>query len=361
MKTLGFSDGKVTGAGAGGGPPAPRPGRRARHARRRRRPARPEPRHRLALPPALRDGRDLAHRSGHRRRRWRSPSACRPRSGRSGSGSWTRWPATADRHRCARSTRSPGSRSSTCARCRSGWGRRWSWSSGSPGSSACWCRSSRCRRASATRSRAPGAPTASSSCAPARTPSSRAACRATPPPCSRTLPGVARDPAGRPLASAELVVMVDLPRQGETEPNNVPFRGVQPLGLRRPGRAPDRGGAALPAGAPRGDRGPEGRAPVRGARASASRIGFRDSDWTVVGHFTSGGDVHESEIWSDAEVTMSAFRREGYQSVTARLADGSADGLRGVQGLRSAATRASRSPCCGSPSTTRSRPPSCPP
>jgi hypothetical protein len=58
-----------------------------------------------------------------------------------------------------------------------------------------------------------------------------------------------------------------------------------------------------------------------------SRIGFRDSDWTVVGIFTTGGDVHESEIWSDTEVTMSAFRREGYQSVTARLADGSAEGL----------------------------------
>ena len=39
---------------------------------------------------------------------------------------------------------------------------------------------------------------------------------------------MARDAAGRPLASAELVVMVDLPRKGETDPNNVPFRGVQP-------------------------------------------------------------------------------------------------------------------------------------
>ena len=41
------------------------------------------------------------------------------------------------------------------------------------------------------------------------------------------LPGVARDADGRPLASAELVVMVDLPRKGESHPNNVPFRGVQ--------------------------------------------------------------------------------------------------------------------------------------
>jgi putative ABC transport system permease protein len=137
---------------------------------------------------------------------------------------------------------------------------------------------------------------------------------------------VARDPAGRPLASAELVVMVDLPRQGETEPNNVPFRGVQPTvfdirdeirivegrpfqrGLREVivGRKAARQFAGLGVGA---------------------QIAFRDSDWTVVGHFASGGDVHESEIWSDAEVTMSAFRRQGYQSVTARLRDASAAGL----------------------------------
>src|SRR5262249_42934977 len=42
------------------------------------------------------------------------------------------------------------------------------------------------------------------------------------------LPAIARDAEGRPLASAELMVMVDLPRRGETEPNNVPFRGVAP-------------------------------------------------------------------------------------------------------------------------------------
>jgi putative ABC transport system permease protein len=58
-----------------------------------------------------------------------------------------------------------------------------------------------------------------------------------------------------------------------------------------------------------------------------SRIAFRDSDWTVVGIFESGGDVHESEIWADAEVAMSAFRRTGFQSATAVLADGSEAGL----------------------------------
>ena len=43
-----------------------------------------------------------------------------------------------------------------------------------------------------------------------------------------SLPGLARDAGDRPLASAELNVMVDLPRKGESHPNNVPFRGVGP-------------------------------------------------------------------------------------------------------------------------------------
>ncbi|HVQ77296.1 MAG TPA: ABC transporter permease [Candidatus Binatia bacterium] len=140
------------------------------------------------------------------------------------------------------------------------------------------------------------------------------------------LPGVARDAAGRPLASAELVVMVDLPRRGESDPNNVPFRGVQPAALAI------RDEVVLVEGRPfaRGVR-----EVIVGRKASqqfagltvGARIGFRDSDWTVVGIFETGGDVHESEIWADAEVAMSAFRRPGYQSVTATLADASDAGI----------------------------------
>src|SRR6185503_5547844 len=141
-----------------------------------------------------------------------------------------------------------------------------------------------------------------------------------------SLPAIARDGAGRPLASAELVVMVDLPRRGQTDPNNVPFRGVQAaaFAIREEltvveGRRFDRGVREV----------------IVGRRAAqqfeglgvGSRIAFRDSDWTVVGIFSSGGDVHESEIWADAEVAASAFRRGGFQSVTATLADVSDAGL----------------------------------
>ncbi len=140
------------------------------------------------------------------------------------------------------------------------------------------------------------------------------------------LPGVARDGGGRPLASAELMVMVDLPRKHDPNPNNVPFRGVQPAAFAI------RDELTLV----------EGRPFARGVRevivgrktaqqfaglTVGSRIAFRDSDWTVVGIFTTGGDVHESEVWADAEVALSAFRRTGFQSLTATLADGSPSGF----------------------------------
>jgi len=141
-----------------------------------------------------------------------------------------------------------------------------------------------------------------------------------------TLPGIRRDDGGRPLASAELVVMVDLPRRGETHPNNVPFRGVQPTAFAIRGEVHVTEGRAFARGVREVIVGRQAARQFEGLGVG-QRIAFRDSDWTVVGIFESGGDVHESEIWADAEVAMSAFRRSGFQSVTATLADGSASGL----------------------------------
>jgi putative ABC transport system permease protein len=149
------------------------------------------------------------------------------------------------------------------------------------------------------------------------------------------LPGVARDATGRPLASAELMVMVDLPRKGQTDPNNVPFRGVQPAAFAIRDELTLVEGRLFRRGV---------REVVVGRKAAqqfdgltvGSSIAFRDSDWTVVGVFATGGDVHESEVWADAEVAMSAFRRTGYQSVTARLTDGTEAGL---EAFRAAVSR----------------------
>ena len=50
------------------------------------------------------------------------------------------------------------------------------------------------------------------------------------------------------------------------------------------------------------------------------------SEWTVVGRFTSDGDLHESEVLTDATTLMSAYSWADYSSVTVRLISDTAFG-----------------------------------
>jgi ABC-type antimicrobial peptide transport system permease subunit len=52
------------------------------------------------------------------------------------------------------------------------------------------------------------------------------------------------------------------------------------------------------------------------------RFGMRE--WTVVGVFDAGASGFSSEIWGDAEQFMSAFRRQAYSQVLARIEGGEA-------------------------------------
>jgi putative ABC transport system permease protein len=117
-------------------------------------------------------------------------------------------------------------------------------------------------------------------------------------PLIASLPAIARDASDRPLASAELVVMVDLPRRGQTDPNNVPFRGIQPSALSIRDEVRIVNGRPFARGVREVIVGRKAAQQFEGLEVG-SRIAFRDSDWQVVGIFTSGGDVHESEIWAD--------------------------------------------------------------
>jgi putative ABC transport system permease protein len=140
------------------------------------------------------------------------------------------------------------------------------------------------------------------------------------------LAGIARDSVGEPLASTELVVIVELPRKGETDPNYVPLRGVQSAAFAVRDEFKLIEGRRFEPGL---------REVIVGKKAArefagltvGSKLSLRETDWTVVGIFETRGDVHESEIWSDAEVAMATFRRNGFQSVTAKLSDFSDAGL----------------------------------
>ena len=133
----------------------------------------------------------------------------------------------------------------------------------------------------------------------------------------QTLPGVARDPQGKPMASAEIVVLVNLPRRDTGEPTNVTVRGVSDAGFAiRPqiklvkGRMFRRGiGEAIVS---------------RKLAERFSTTGMDESihlgrrDWTVVGLFEAGGSAFDSEIWSDVNDVADGFDRSNYSAVTVR-------------------------------------------
>jgi putative ABC transport system permease protein len=141
-------------------------------------------------------------------------------------------------------------------------------------------------------------------------------------------PGIALAADGTPLASAELIVIAELLKSGETTGSNITVRGVEPAAFAlRPqlrivqGR---RFGAGLKELI-------VGRGVVQqfeGAELGKT-LRMRGSEWAVVGVFESG-DANESELWADVEVAQSAFNRQGFSSVRLALPDPAA-GLKAVK------------------------------
>jgi putative ABC transport system permease protein len=139
-------------------------------------------------------------------------------------------------------------------------------------------------------------------------------------PLARELPGIARDAEGRPRVSAEIIVITELRRvEGRQRANvNVALRGVEPMGLAMRPEVKLAEGRWFTPGL---------REIVAGRQAAEQFAGiglgltlhFRGSQWTVVGLFESGGDAHESELWTDADTARSAFGRQGSSSLLVEL------------------------------------------
>lgn len=132
-------------------------------------------------------------------------------------------------------------------------------------------------------------------------------------------PGLLQGPDGRPLLSAEVVVIVNLPKKSTGTDSNVELRGVGPqaLALRThvrviEGRSFTAGRRELLVG--------RGAAQQFAGLAPGNTLELAGEPWTVVGLFASD-DAHESEIWADAESVQSAYRRDGFQSLRVKLTD----------------------------------------
>jgi putative ABC transport system permease protein len=135
----------------------------------------------------------------------------------------------------------------------------------------------------------------------------------------RNAPGIARTPEGDAAASAEMLASVNLTRKKNGTTAAVGVRGIDPASTTvRPeiklidGRMFEPGLREMIVG--------------RGAHNEfkdteiGDRIGLRDSQWTIVGTFESGGDANESRLLTDAQTLMSAYKRTAANTVTVLLA-----------------------------------------
>ncbi len=141
-------------------------------------------------------------------------------------------------------------------------------------------------------------------------------------------PGIARDET-RPLASAELFVVVDVPKRSTGTAALVPLRGIESTTLEVRDDAHLIAGRMLRFGT---NEIIVGRAAARqySGLSIGSELKSGQVAWTVVGIFEAGGSVAETELWCDAHVLQGAYRRgNSYQSVLLRLdAPGSYDAVK---------------------------------
>jgi putative ABC transport system permease protein len=121
------------------------------------------------------------------------------------------------------------------------------------------------------------------------------------------------------LASAELYVIIDLPKKSTNTAANVPMRGVEPAALAVRDEVAIVEGRALEFGTNEVIVG-------RGATGQFAGLGLGQTitsgqnTWQVVGIFEAAGGVAETEIWCDARVLQGAYRRgNSFQTVLARL------------------------------------------
>jgi putative ABC transport system permease protein len=130
-------------------------------------------------------------------------------------------------------------------------------------------------------------------------------------------PQIARDGAGQPVISADLICLISQPRIDGHGEANVSVRGVSPLGVAlRPQVKLLSGRWFTP-----------GRREVTVSHKLARRFaGFAVGDTfrtagktlTVVGEFDGGNSAFDSEVWMDADEARALFDRDEYSSFLVR-------------------------------------------
>ena len=131
-------------------------------------------------------------------------------------------------------------------------------------------------------------------------------------------PGLVRDGQAA-VASAELFVIIDLPKRSTGTSANVPLRGIEPAATAVRGEVSMVEGRMLQFGTNEVVVGRAAAGQFAGLEVG-STIRSGQLTWQVVGMFEADGSVAETEVWCDSKTLQGAYRRgNSYQSVLARL------------------------------------------
>ena len=137
------------------------------------------------------------------------------------------------------------------------------------------------------------------------------------------LEGIAKDEKGEPWVSPELLVLINLPRRGQTQGSNVTIRGLGPNSASLRPQFKLLAGRYFRSGL---------REVIVSRRiaerfqdcALGDRLKFAKGYWTVVGVFDAGGTAYDSEIWADVNDLATDFDRDAYSTVMVRATDAGA-------------------------------------
>jgi len=136
--------------------------------------------------------------------------------------------------------------------------------------------------------------------------------------------GIASDAQGKPIASAELVVVANVPKKDDpATDSNVEIRGVGDEAWQLRPNVKIVAGRRFRPGLRELDVGQAAQRQFAGLDVG-NHLKLAGQEWTVVGVFTSG-DSNESELWGDVHSVAAAYRRgSSAESVTVRLSSPSA-------------------------------------
>lgn len=139
----------------------------------------------------------------------------------------------------------------------------------------------------------------------------------------RTMSGIARDTSNEPMASLEMVQVINLPSVDNPKGMNVTLRGILPVGIAMrnvhlvSGRWFQAGRREVVVGKSIAQRYPDAKL--------GRHLRFGKGDWSIVGIMDGGQSALNSEIWGDLNQVSSDYNREdNLSSILVRVSDAAA-------------------------------------